>query len=188
MCHALIQSSKFCLLLVSIDQERAEETRAGGCPCGGVLHRADYPRKPRGCPDEMREQFESRFSFCCNRCRCRITAGSVRFLGRRVYLGLVVVLASARHAGQMPAASELCALLGVSVRTLMRWRCWWREAFVRTALWRQLHAGFMPPVSSDAIPGILLERLTGNGEAKLSSLLKLLGPLGVRRIALREGR
>ncbi len=50
MRHALIQSSKFCLLLVSIDQERPEETRAGGCPCGGVLHRADYPRKPRGCP------------------------------------------------------------------------------------------------------------------------------------------
>ena len=84
MCHALIQSSKFCLLLVSIDQERAEETRAGGCPCGGVLHRADYPRKPRGCPDEVREQFESRFSFCCNLCRRRLTAASVRFLGRRV--------------------------------------------------------------------------------------------------------
>ena len=188
MCHALIQSSKFCLLLVSIDQERAEETRAGGCPCGGVLHRADYPRKPRGCPDEMREQFESRFSFCCNRCRCRITAGSVRFLGRRVYLGLVVVLASARHAGQMPAASELCALLGVSVRTLMRWRSWWREAFVRTALWQHLQARFMPSVSSDEMPGILLERIAGDAEAKLSALLKLLGPLGVRAIAHREAR
>ena len=188
MCHALIQSSKFCLLLVSIDQDCAAQTRAAGCPCGGVLHRADYPRKPRGCPDEMRDQFESRFSFCCNRCRCRITAGSVRFLGRRVYLGLVVVLASARHAGQMPAASKLCALLGVSVRTLMRWRSWWREAFVRTVLWQHLHARFMPAVSDDGIPGDLLDRVVGEAETKLLSLLKLLVPLGVRAIAHRESR
>ena len=32
------------------------------------------------------------FSFCCHRCRKRATSVSVRFFGRRVYLGLAVVL------------------------------------------------------------------------------------------------
>ncbi len=41
---------------------------------------------------------------------------SVRFLGRRVYLGLAVVLMSARHAGQTPAAGRLSASLSVPVR------------------------------------------------------------------------
>jgi hypothetical protein len=56
------------------------------------LHRANYPRKPLGCPDEVRADFESRLSFCCNRCRRRTTLMSLCFLGRRVYLSLVVVL------------------------------------------------------------------------------------------------
>jgi hypothetical protein len=33
--------------LFSVDQDVAETARRQGCPCGGRLHRADYPRKPR---------------------------------------------------------------------------------------------------------------------------------------------
>ena len=93
MCHALLQDLKFFRLLLRIDEELAGQTRAEGCPCGGVLHCANYPRKPRGCPSEIVDDFDTRFSFCCNRCRRRMTSMSVRFLGRRVYLALVVVLA-----------------------------------------------------------------------------------------------
>ncbi|MGP1680380.1 MAG: hypothetical protein ACTS6J_24905, partial [Burkholderiales bacterium] len=92
VCHALLQDRNFFRLLLRIDEELAAETHAAGCACGGVLHCADYPRKPRACPKEFRADFDSRFSFCCNLCRLRTTSMSVRFLGRRVYLALAVVL------------------------------------------------------------------------------------------------
>ena len=96
MCHALLHDPKFLALLLRIDHGLAAQTRADGCPCGGALHRADYPRKPRGCPVEVRDDHSSRLSFCCSVCRRRATSMSVRFLARRVYLALAVVLVSAR--------------------------------------------------------------------------------------------
>jgi hypothetical protein len=132
VCHALLQSPNFFRLLLRIDEELASETHAAGCACGGVLHRANYPRKPRACLSEVRGDFESRFSFCCNRCRRRTTSMSVRFLGRRVYLALAVVLGSARHAGQNPAAARLSGTLNVPVLTLRRWRHWWQAQFPQT--------------------------------------------------------
>ena len=127
MCHALLQDLNFFRLLLRVDQELAMERRSGGCACGGVLHGGDYPRKPRGCPLELRADFSSRFSFCCNRCRTRATPASVRFLGRRVYLALAVVLVSAVRPGPTPttAAAHAATLLEVPVRTLQRWRVWW---------------------------------------------------------------
>ena len=103
VCHVQLQDPKFFRLLLRIDAQFADEARAVGCSCGGTLHRANYPRKPRACPNEVRADFEWRLSFCCNLCRRRTTSRSVCFLGRRVYLALAVVLMSARHAGQTSA-------------------------------------------------------------------------------------
>jgi hypothetical protein len=47
---------------------------------------------------EVRADHSSRLSFCCAECRKRTTSMSVRFLGRRVYLALAVVLVSASRA------------------------------------------------------------------------------------------
>src|SRR5271157_4368665 len=63
----------------------------------GPLHRSDYDRKPRGALiAPAGEAFVRRFSLCCGRegCRKRATPPSLRFLGRRVYLGAVVLVAS----------------------------------------------------------------------------------------------
>lgn len=188
MCHALLQDPNFFRLLLRIDEELAGELRAAGCACGGVLHRADYPRKPRACPPELRADFESRLSFCCNRCRQRATSKSVRFLGRRVYLGLAVVLGSARHPGQHPAAARLSTMLDVPVRTLQRWRQWWGRQFPLTALWQATCARFMPPVATELIPASLLERFAGNAEEALMRLLVFLSPITIRASALRGGR
>ena len=103
VCHILLQDPKFFQLLLRIDIELAAQTCANRCPCGGVLHVADYPRKPRGCPREVRGDYTSRFSFCCSLCRKRTTAMSVRFLGRRVYLSLLVVATS-----DLPASLGRC--------------------------------------------------------------------------------
>ncbi|AMP14401.1 TnmB [Collimonas pratensis] len=87
MCHAILQDIKFFEILSRIDNELAAETHAGLCQCGGTLYQANYPRKPRGFPNEKRPDHASRFSFCCRDCRKRSTSVSVRFLCRRVYRG-----------------------------------------------------------------------------------------------------
>ena len=105
---------------------------------------------------------------------------SVRFLGRRVYLALAVVLGSARHAGQNPAAARLCTTLNVPVRTLQRWRQWWVEQFPLTPLWHAASARFMPPVATDLFPASLLERFAGNAGQALMRLLVFLRPITAR--------
>ena len=189
VCHVDLQRSQFFLFLIRLDEELAAQAQCAGCSCGGVLHRANYPRKPRGCPTlAIRDAFSSRLSFCCSRCRRRTTSVSVRFLGRRVYLGLVVVLCSARHAGQNTAAARLCEALAVPLRTLQRWRRWWREDFMQTPLWQALCARFMPPVSAQGLPGELLARFAGEATEALQRLLRFLAPITVRAVTLSEGR
>jgi hypothetical protein len=136
----------------------------------------------------MREAFESRRSFCCARCRRRTTSRSVRFLGRRVYLSVVVVLCSARHVGQNAAAASLCEALEVPLRTLARWRQWWRDQFMHTALWQAECGRFMPPVQACKLPVELLTRFTGAPTEALARLLLFLAPLTVSSVALHEGR
>ena len=184
MSHDLLHDPNFFRLLLRIDEELAGAARAAGCPCGGVLHCANYPRKPRACLAEVRSEFESRFSFCCNRCRRRTTAMSVRFLGRRVYLGLAMVLTSARHAGQMSVAAQLATALNVPLRTLKRWRSWWSQHFPLTALWQTACARFMPPLATERMPGNLLERFAGDAAQALMRLLVFLSPITVRTIEI----
>jgi hypothetical protein len=116
----------FVRALVEADERAAEDVRRQGCPCGGRLHRADYPRKARGLPAELDTYFQSRISFCCARdgCRRRRTPPSVRFLGRRVYAALIVMMCAADWIEPLE--------LGVPRRTLRRWRRWFRATLVRT--------------------------------------------------------
>ena len=92
-CQKHLANQELFQLLEKVDAELTEGARSKGCLlCGGKLHRSDYDRKPRGGP-----QWDTRFSLCCARegCRRRHTPPSVRFMGRRVYAGLVVALVSA---------------------------------------------------------------------------------------------
>lgn len=189
MCHALLQDLNFFRLLLRVDQEHALARRRGGCACGGVLHGDDYPRKPRGCPLELRADFSSRFSFCCNRCRTRSTPASVRFLGRRVYLALAVVLCSSARPGPAPtpAAAHAATLLAVPVRTLQRWRVWWQERLPLTPFWQAACARFVPPVPVIAMPGSLLTRFVGTAAEALLRLLVFLSPVTVAWFTLDDG-
>lgn len=180
MCHALLSDPKFLELLLRIDHELAAQTRAEGCRCGGALHRADYPRKPRGCAREVRQDHSQRLSFCCSICRGRSTPTSVRFLGRRVYLGLAVVLVSSRVGALASAAARLEQVLGVARQTVVRWRVWWRERFPQTPLWRAAGAQIMPPVPEEQLPGGLVERFAGPTHESLTRLLVWLSPVTVR--------
>jgi len=179
VCHALLQDSRFFRLLLQIDIELAAQSRAGGCHCGGALHCANYPRKPRCCLSEVRADYEWRFSFCCNRCRKRTTSVSVRFLGRRVYLGLAVVLMSAGRVEATSAVAELGEIMEVPVRTVQRWRNWWVEQFPLTPLWQAACARFMPPVALSQLPASLIERFVGAEAEPFMRLLYFLSPLTV---------
>jgi len=178
VCHAILQDKSFYELLSRIDDELAEEARAGGCRCGARLHSARYPRKPRGVRREVIGADVRRASFCCEACRQRRTPKSVRFLGRRVYPGAVVVLATALAHGFNGRRLEcLGELLAVPARTLTRWRQWWLTEFVATPLWSQEQGRFMPPPVIDELPGSLLDRFDGDASARLVSALRLVSPL-----------
>ena len=106
---------------------------------------------------------------------------SVRFLARRVYLALAVVLVSARPAGPTPAAARRGTALGVARCTLARWRVWWCEQFPLTPLWRATCARFMPPVPEAQLPGELITRFAGLAPEALMRLLVWLSPVTVGR-------
>lgn len=165
--------------LLAIDQELATTAQAGGCRiCGGRLDHADYPRKPRGGPATLGPAYDKRLSFCCDACRKRLTPASVRFLGRKVYLAAVVVLACVLRQGPTPTrVARLRDLLGVSRDTLARWHRWWRDDFVRTAFWKAARSRFAHPVDEGDLPRSVLERFPGDGVTRVMAALRWLRPL-----------
>jgi hypothetical protein len=103
----------------------------------------------------------------------------VRFLGRRVYLGIVVTLASALSAGLSGyRTAQLTESLCVPLLTLRRWRQWWLNDFVQTPLWRAKRALFMPPVEEGRLPACLLPCFSAADETgQWVRLLRFLSPL-----------
>jgi hypothetical protein len=166
MSHTPLVDARVWMLLLEADRELAAEARAGGCGCGGRLHSARYRRKPRrGLPEELREEYRWRESLCCARCRKRMTPPSLRFLGRRVYLGALVVLVSAVTGGVTAGrAARMEALIGVSRRTLQRWRAWWLRTFPQTLFWKEARGRLVPSVDELGLPASLLERFTALAE------------------------
>lgn len=177
MFHDLLRDRAFHEFLLLVDQAMADEARTGGCPrCGGALHRANYLRSPLGGPESQ----AVRFSFCCasDGCRKRRTPGSMRFLGRRQFLGAIVVLASVLWQGMSPRrVKRLDELLGVGERTLARWRRWWLRDFVQSAFWRRHRGRFDRPVQLDRLPTSLFERFAGDERSQLISMLQFLVPI-----------
>lgn len=148
MVRDYVLDEEFFSSLMELDAEIARRVAAEGCPrCGGPLHQANYERKPRGgLMAKAGEAFSIRHSLCCGAqgCRRRLLPPSLRFLGRRVYLEVVVLLAS--MVMQMVATRRKTrAETGVPEWTLRRWGSWWREAFVQSRTWADLRARFAPP-------------------------------------------
>ncbi len=169
------------VLLLRFDVDLAGSTQAGGCGrCGGRLDRADYPRKPRGIPQELMVAHTQRLSLCCavEGCRRRATPPSVRFLGRRVYVGAAMVAITALGEGARRAeVRQLRVWLGLSARTLARWRRWWHEVFAESPFWRSARGQLRTPVTAPALPGGLLQRFAGDLRAQLIAGLRFLSPI-----------
>ena len=152
MYQALLADAKFHEQLLAFDRDLAARRRAAGCPdCGGALHSANYRRKPRGRPAALGEEHDRRFSFCCSvdGCRDRSTPPSLRFLGRKVYLAVIVTLIAAMRDGVTEQRlGKLAATIGVDRRTVARWRGWWLTSFTATPFWRAASAGLMRMMKS----------------------------------------
>jgi hypothetical protein len=181
VCHALLHDPAFFRLLTRIDAEFAAETRQGRCPeCKGPLHVGDFPRKPRGCPASVREEYSRRLSFTCGWCDSRTTPASVRFLGRRVYVAMALVLRSS-PAGSI--ARALAEEFSVSACTLKRWRIWWQRDFQQTVFWQSVRERFMPPVAAEALPQSLLARFQRSTcWERLEQLLRFVSPLSTASV------
>lgn len=175
-CQGHLADQELFQLLEKVDADLLEEARSQGCLlCGGKLHRSDYERKPRGGP-----QWDLRFSLCCAKegCRRRHTPPSVRFMGRRVYAGLVVVLVSAMIHGLKPERVKvLRKALKIDRRTLARWRQWWLGIFVESSFWRQARARFLPPLCLNTMPLSLCVSFEVERRDRLLDLLKFLAPI-----------
>lgn len=183
MYQSLLRDSRFFDLLLTLDEELAAEARRGGCACGGVLHVARYERKPRGGPAGLARGSAIRFSFCCatEGCRRRMTPPSLRFLGRKVFFGVVVLLLPVLRDGPNPERlARLCATFAVSVRTARRWFRFWRETFVTSRVWQAARGRFAAPVRAEAMPGSLLDAFSGNSdpESRVVAVLRLVSPIG----------
>jgi len=182
LCHRLLEDARLFDLKKRYDEDMAAQIKAARCPeCGGRLDVANYPRKPRGGPDGH----DLRLSFCCARegCRRRATPPSLRFLGRKVYFVAMVVLATTMQQGPTPARlSRLRDLLGVSRRTLRRWRLWWAEVFGRSTFWRAAGGRLSRPVERTQLPLSLLESMGWKHDQReaLLRLLRFIVPVTTR--------
>jgi hypothetical protein len=181
MCQKLLRDPRFFAFLFKIDQDLFMQAREGRCPfCGGPLHQANYPRKPRGRTLDPPPERVFRFSLCCGSegCRKRLTPPSVRFLGRKLYLGAVVVLVSAMlHGTTASRLEDLRDLVEVSHRTLDRWRQWWLAAFVKSAFWKASRGRFDTPVDETLLPQSLLDRFLGALRSRALDVLNFLSPI-----------
>jgi hypothetical protein len=181
--------ARFLAALGEIDAAYAEQVQSAGCPvCGGALDRADYPRKPRGELGEAAAVYERRRSFCCRRegCRRRATPPSLRFLGRKVYIAVIVVVASAAaRATSITGRGKARRMHGVPVRTVQRWRAWWQTVFALSVFWTGAKAFFAKPVEVASLPGSLLSRFSGDRADALEKMLRFMAPITTTSVKAR---
>ncbi|MEO8381783.1 MAG: hypothetical protein ABI779_19130 [Acidobacteriota bacterium] len=101
-----------------------------------------------------------RFSFCCARegCRRRVTPASLRFLDRKVFFAVIVLLVPVLREGLTPERMRrLRERLQVSERTVRRWVRFWRETFATSRTWQAARRWFAQPVKTGAMPASLVE-------------------------------
>jgi hypothetical protein len=181
MWHSFAADSSLSDNLMHLDEAAAAQVKAACCPhCGGRLDRADYPRKPRGGGiAAVLEVCVRRISLCCGRpgCRRRVTPPSVRFLGRRVYLGVTLLVACLRALTQ-PASTETPTDSGVPSRTVGRWLDWWQTTFAGSAFFTASAGRFVPPLEVAQLPASLVARFTPpEPGARLAAVLSFLAPI-----------
>lgn len=178
MYQTLLRDASFYDLLLRLDEDLAESVRLRGCRCGGRLHQGHYWRKPRGGPAGLARRTSLRLSYCCSveGCRRRRTPPSLRFLDRKVFFSVVVLLVPVLREG--PTAERLERLherFQVSARTVRRWQRWWRERFAEGPGMTRFQGLSAEPIERAAVPGSLLQVFRqGSIRERVLALLRVL--------------
>jgi hypothetical protein len=74
--------------------------------------------------------------------------------------------------------ANLREMVGVSRRTIERWRMWWLTDLVRSPFWKGMRARLVLPLDKKTLPLSLLEAFAAErAEDKLAALLRLILPL-----------
>ena len=160
--HSILSNARVWAFLKRVDAAEAEASRAAGCPrCGGDLHSASYLRKPYGLSADLRDDAR-RFSLCCSVCRRRVKPPSVRFFGRRFYVGALFLVVSALAVAGGVRLQTIARRCGVPASTLRRWQRWWQETFPLTPEWRAKR-GALAAAPGEAPLRWLLRSIRGPG-------------------------
>jgi hypothetical protein len=183
----LLNDRVFHDLLFRYDVNIARSVHGQDCPepgCNGKLHCANYQRHPKGGKEPLPTQQCVRFSFCCSNRdrRIRVTPPSLRFLGPKVYLAVMVVLIAALRCGPTPARMRVLQdEVGVDERTVRRWKRWWEEVVPKSAAWRAGAGTFHCSADLKGMPLSILQTFTGRLAEQVGRLVRFLMLLTVGR-------
>jgi len=180
MYHSLLTDTRFYNSLLDLDRLIAEQVRQTKCLfCRANLNQSNYFRKPRAVPEGTHLDYDIRFSYCCARdgCRKRITPPSMRFLSRKVYSSVVIIVVFLlKPASDESRIEKVNRILGtrLSVETLRRWRHYWVKKVPQSHTFKR--AAFSH-VMSQALPGSLLALFEKSEKQALALGLRWLLPL-----------
>jgi len=145
--------------LYSIDKKIAEQYRQMSCPyCSGPLHFANYLRKPRGEPEGVSEECFIRFSLCCGKegCRRRVMPPSCRFMGRKVYWYVVILVILSDWYNKATNIFKLSKLFGVSRNTIDRWIVFYQDVFPSSPQWQLIRGQVAASIKNNELPANLV--------------------------------
>jgi hypothetical protein len=91
---------------------------------------------------------------------------------------VVTLLTALRHGATPERVAKLRQTVGVSRRTLERWRQWWVDDCTRTSFWRSAMGRLAEPLEKETLPLSLLECFRKpTAQEKTVDLLRFILPL-----------
>ena len=180
----ILNSKDLYQLLYRIDCDLAKLLQFKNCPhCNSILHFSNYLRKPRGGPDFLDEKFSLRHSLCCSNeaCRKRSLPTSCRFWGRKVYWGIIVLVATTLKQNRSSgfSANRIKKLFGVSRHTLKRWVFYFNQIFPVSDIWKKCQGRINLYFPKKDLPvgvfSLFMSQSLSEGEGIIKTLLFLSG-------------
>jgi len=177
MLSELLKKKSLFHCLYTIDKNTAEQYRKMPCPhCGGPLHFANYSRKPRGEPDGICEIFFIRFSLCCGKegCRHRIIPPSCRFLDRKVYWHVAILVIISEYQKKESSIFKLAKRFNISRNTIARWIQFYQEIFPYRSEWQRIRGQVSALIKSNELPSSLVNHFLNLKSCAKNALISCL--------------
>lgn len=173
----------FWLLLSKIDEKIARFYHQIPCIyCTKKMYWGNYPRKPRGIPSIAEDFFAFRYSHCCSGCRKRRTPPSARFLGRRVYVAIFVMMFFYPDTDDDHSELLNSMSIGMDLMTPVRWSAWWSIDIPVSCIWKKICGPLGVNTNNEFLPHFISHQFANNNinaEEALLALLKFLSPIAV---------